>query len=117
MLFKEVRRRHIKTLADYIQSQGWEPIAQEQLYGREYSCMTLRAKDGELLSYFIAWSHKKFGQSYKTVVKKDDKQIRDLIIALSEKLNSVGPLSFQLIRDAKSGELKIFESVRSLLVS
>jgi len=109
MLFKEVRRKHVKSLADYIQNQGWEPIAQEQLYGREYSCMTLRAKDGELLSYFIAWSFKKFGQSYKTIIKKDDPQIRDLIIRLSEKLNSIGPLSIQLIKDTESGELKIFE--------
>jgi len=109
MLFKGVRRKQVKALADYILDQGWEPIIQEQLYGREYSCMTLRAKDGELLSYFIAWSFKKFGQSYKTIVKKDDPQIRDLIISLSEKLNSIGPLSIQLIKDAESGELKVFE--------
>ena len=109
MLFKEVRRKHLRTLAEYIKSQGWEPIAQEQLYGHEYSCMTLRARDGELLCYFIAWSVKKFGQSYKTLVKKDDPQIRELIIKVGEKLGSVGPLSFQLIKDLESGEFKIFE--------
>ncbi len=109
LLFKDVRKKWLKPLGEYIRSHGWEPIAQEQVEGHEFSCMTLRAKDGELLSTFLAWSVKKFGQSFKTCVMKDGKEMEELIVSLGERIKSIGPLSFQLIKDAESGELKVFE--------
>jgi len=109
MLFKGVEKEHLEGLVKYMKHWRYQPIAQKQVFGDEYSCMTLRAKDGELLCYFIAWSFKKFGQSYKTIVKKDEPEIKELIISLGEKLKSVGPLSFQLIRDIEDNKLKIFE--------
>jgi len=108
-LFKQVRSSEAKFFGDFLLGNGWEPVAQETLIGNEYSAMTLCAKDGELLCSFTAWSEKKFGQSYRTIIKKGDPTIDELIKEISMSLSSVGPLSIQMILDVKSGEYKIFE--------
>jgi len=107
MLFQQVRPEWAKMIGQYIKDRGWEPIAQEWLYGDEYSCMTLRTKEGELLGTMVAWSVKKYGQSFKTKMVIDS-EIEKLVNKVSEKLNSIGPLSVQLMRTPE-GELKIFE--------
>jgi len=80
LLFKNVRRKHLQSILEYVEFQGWEPIIQEQVLGHEYSCMTARSKDGILLGKTVAWSVKKFGQSYKTILKKGDPQLERIIV-------------------------------------
>jgi len=107
MLFKDVEEEEIFTLSSYIIRHGWEPIAQEQIEGKEYSCMTLRSREGELLATEVAWSYKKYGQSYKTIVLKGKEDMEDYVERVSEALRSKGPLSLQLIE--REGEYYIFE--------
>lgn len=96
-LFKDVTSDLIIPLGRYIRNAGHEPIAQEQLIGTEFSCMTLNSKDGELLAVQTARSVKKFGQSYKTIMEKNE-ELEELVCKMSKALRATGPLSFQLIK-------------------
>jgi len=109
LLFKDVRRKYLKPIVNYVESHGWEAIIQQQAEGNEYSCMVLRATDGTVLGHTIAWSVKKFGQSYKTIVKVGDPTIEKLILELTERIKSIGPLSIQLIKDVNTNQYKVFE--------
>ena len=96
-LFKDVTQDLLIPLTRYIRSAGYEPIAQEQLLGPEYSCMTLNAKDGQLLAVQTAKSVKKFGQSYKTIIE-DNNELEEVVCKISKTLKATGPLSLQLIK-------------------
>jgi len=104
--FKNVTKDLLYPLAEYIRRAGYVPMAQEQLEGTEYSCMTLSARDGELLACTVAKSVKKYGQSYKTIIEPNS-ELEDYVSRISKALNAKGPLSIQLIDTAEGP--KVFE--------
>jgi len=93
-LYKANNEKELEIYFSLCQQNGFKPIIQEILKGKEYTNMVYISKDREILSSTVTSVEKRGGVSYRMTILKDGDLNRE-IETIAEQLKAIGPINMQ----------------------